>query len=584
MQRALKKLRIALAQINVTVGDIEGNIKKILAATAKAKEIGAHIVAFPELCVPGYPPEDLLLKPQFIQDNIDAVEALAAEVSDITCIVGFVDAKDDIYNAAAIIHNGEIKGIYRKIFLPNYGVFDENRYFQRGTEMPVFIINGAAVGINICEDIWYAEGPTLAQCLGGGAEVIINISSSPFHFGKRKFIERMLSVRASDNCALVAYVNLVGGQDELVFDGASMVFDESGNMVAQAKIFEEDLLVVDLDVESVFRTRLHDPRRRKEKLTFEAKIPVIFVSEPLNNTLPPLAERQIHESLLQEEEIFRALVVGTRDYVRKNGFKKVVIGLSGGIDSSLVAVIAVEALGAENVIGILMPSQYTSQASITDAQALAKNLGIKTYTLPISEIFDAYRRELNREIFKDLGEDVTEENIQARIRGNFLMAISNKFGWIVLTTGNKSEMSCGYATLYGDMAGGFAVLKDVFKTMVYRIARYVNERANKEVIPQSVFVKPPSAELRPDQTDQDTLPPYEILDPILEAYVEKDKSFQEIVAMGFDPQIIKKVIRMVDKNEYKRRQAPPGIKITPRAFGRDRRLPITNQYRAYDFT
>lgn len=581
MGKILKRLRVALAQINVTVGDLDGNVKRISEATRRAEDIGAHLVAFPELCVPGYPPEDLLLKPQFIEENLEAVKSLATETTGITSIVGFVDAKDDIYNAAAVIHNKEVKGVYRKIFLPNYGVFDENRYFQRGTEIPVFIINGAIVGINICEDIWYAEGPTLAQSLGGGAEVIVNISSSPFHSGKRSFRERMLSVRASDNCALVAYVNLVGGQDELVFDGASMVFDESGNMIAQAKVFHEDLLVVDLDVESVFRARLHDPRRRKEKLTFEAEIPVIFISEASAHPLPPLEPRK-PEQLSIEEEITRALIVGTRDYIKKNGFQKVMIGLSGGIDSSLVAAIAVEALGPENVIGISMPSEYSSESSITDALELARNLGIKTYTLPIQSVFDSYRQGLKREVFKDLPEDVTEENIQARIRGNFLMALSNKFGWIVLTTGNKSEMSCGYATLYGDMAGGFAVLKDVLKTTVYRIARHVNERRKKEIIPENVFIKPPSAELRPDQTDQDTLPPYEILDPILEAYVEKDKSFQEIVAMGFDPGLIKRVINMVDRNEYKRRQAPPGIKITPRAFGRDRRLPITNRYRPFE--
>ncbi len=581
MNRAIKHLRIALAQVNITVGDLDGNVQKILQYTQEAKEKGAHIVAFPELAVPGYPPEDLLLKPQFIEENVDALYHLAAQVQGITVVVGYVDASDDIYNAAAIIHDGEVKGIYRKIFLPNYGVFDENRYFQQGRETPVFVINGAVVGINICEDIWYAEGPVLAQCLGGGAEVIINISGSPFHVGKRAFRERMLSVRASDNCAIVAYANLVGGQDELVFDGGSMVFDETGHLLAQAKIFHEDLLVLDLDVEAVFRTRLHDPRRRKEKLSFPTQVPVIHISGPSPVPLAPLEERETREVLSKEEEITRALIVGTRDYIRKNGFKKVVIGLSGGIDSSLVAAIAVEALGPENVIGVLMPSQYTSQASITDALDLAKNLGIKTYILSIQEIFDNYKEELRKEAFRGLGEDVTEENIQARIRGNFLMALSNKFGWIVLTTGNKSEMSCGYATLYGDMAGGFAVIKDVFKTTVYKIAEHVNKRANREIIPKNIFLKPPSAELKPDQTDQDTLPPYDVLDPILEAYVEKDKSFQEIVAMGFDPFLVRRVINMVDRNEYKRRQAPPGIKITPRAFGRDRRLPITNRYKPF---
>ncbi len=581
MDEAIKRLRIALAQVNVTVGDLDGNVRKILQYTQMAKDQGAHVVAFPELAITGYPPEDLLLKPQFIEENVDALHHLASQVRGITAVVGFVDAKDDIYNAAAIVHDGEVKGIYRKIFLPNYGVFDENRYFQQGKEIPVFIINGAVVGINICEDIWYAEGPTLAQCLGGGAEVIINISSSPFHAGKRAFRERMLSIRASDNGVIVAYTNIIGGQDELVFDGGSMIFDETGNLMVQGKIFQEDLLVADLNVESVFRTRLHDPRRRKEKLTFQNDTPIIFISPLDPTTLPPLPEEKPLSPLSQEEEITRALIVGTRDYIRKNGFKKVVIGLSGGIDSSVVAAIAVEALGAENVVGVLMPSQYTSHASNKDALDLAKNLGIKTHTLSIQEVFQGYKKELKKKVFQRMAEDVTEENLQARIRGNLLMALSNKFGWIVLTTGNKSEMSCGYSTLYGDMAGGFAVIKDMFKTEVYHIARHINSRAGKEIIPQNIFVKPPTAELRPDQTDQDTLPPYEILDPILEAYVEKDKSFQEIVAMGFNPPLVKRVINMVDRNEYKRRQAPPGIKITPRAFGRDRRLPITNRFKPF---
>ena len=581
MNRAIKHLRIALAQVNVTVGDLDGNVKKILQYTQMAKDKGAHVVAFPELAITGYPPEDLLLKPQFIEENLEALHCLASQIRGITAVVGFVDAMDDIYNAAAIIHDGEVKGVYRKVFLPNYGVFDENRYFQQGQETPVFVINGTIVGINICEDIWYAEGPTLAQCLGGGAEVIINISSSPFHTGKRAFKERMLSVRASDNCVIVAYTNLVGGQDELVFEGGSMIFDETGALIAQGEIFQEDLVVADLNVESVFRTRLHDPRRRKEKLTFQGNVPVIHISDLDPTPLPTLPKKEPPPPLSKEEEIFRALVVGTRDYIRKNGFKKVVIGLSGGIDSSVVAAIAVEALGAENVVGVLMPSQYTSHTSNKDALDLANNLGIKTFTLPIKEVFQSYKKELEKEVFKGLEEDVTEENLQARIRGNLLMALSNKFGWIVLTTGNKSEMSCGYATLYGDMAGGFAVIKDVFKTQVYNIARYINSRAGREIIPKNVFIKPPTAELRPNQTDQDTLPPYEILDPILEAYVEKDKSFQEIVAMGFDPSLVKRVINMVDRNEYKRRQAPPGIKITPRAFGRDRRLPITNRFKPF---
>jgi len=404
--------------------------------------------------------------------------------------------------------------------------------------------------------------------------LIVNISSSPYHVGKGDFRKRMLSTRASDYRSFVAYVNLVGGQDELVFDGGSMVFDEEGNLIAQARIFEEDLFVVDLNIEAVFRKRLHDPRRRKEKLKVE-EIPKIFVCNRQKQRKK--VEPRIEEDLKLEEEVFRALVLGTRDYVKKNGFEKVLVGLSGGVDSSLVAAIAVEALGSENVIGVLMPSQFTSRESIEDAEALARNLGIRTITIPITGIFEKYLEEL-KDVFEGRDWDATEENIQARIRGNILMALSNKFGYLVLTTGNKSEMSVGYATLYGDMAGGFAVIKDVFKTMVYRIARHVNERAGREIIPKRVFEKPPSAELRENQRDEDDLPPYEILDPILKAYIEEDKSFQEIVAEGFDEEIVKRVIRMVDRNEYKRRQAPPGVKITPRAFGKDRRLPITNRY------
>ena len=575
-----KKLRIALAQANMVVGDLEGNLRKIEALASQAKDLGADIVAFPELAITGYPPEDLLLKPQFLEENLQALDQLVESVKDIAVVVGYVHAEDDIFNSAALICNGEIISRHHKHFLPNYSVFDENRYFQRGHELSVVELNNCKIGVNICEDIWYPDGPSLFQTLAG-AEVIINISSSPYHRGKERFREKMLSVRASDHCAIVAFVNLVGGQDELVFDGGSMILSQSGRIMARAPMFTEHLLVADLNVEEVFRTRLHDPRRRKEKEKLKGT-QVNITSIQLRNPAPkpPIPEPPIAEEIPEEEEIFQALVVGTRDYVRKNGFKKVLIGLSGGIDSSLVAVVAVEALGKENVVGVLMPSQYTSKASNEDAYQLAENLGIKTHTLPIKEVFEDYKKVL-RAVFKDLPEDTTEENIQARIRGNYLMAISNKFGWLVLTTGNKSEMSCGYATLYGDMAGGYAVLKDLFKTMVYRVSQHVNRRYGREVIPQNVLVKPPSAELRPNQTDQDTLPPYEVLDPILEAYVEKDKPFKVIVEMGYPEELVAKVIRLVDLNEYKRRQAPPGVKLTPRAFGKDRRLPITNRYRPY---
>ena len=569
----MRNLRIALAQINPIVGDLKYNANKIIEHIKKAEEVKADLICFPELALTGYPPEDLLLKPQFVEDNLKALENIVENTEDVVSVVGFVDAEDDIYNAAAVIYNGEVKGVYRKMFLPNYGVFDEERYFQAGREPNIFVINDINVGITICEDIWYADGPALIQSLNG-AELIVNLSSSPYHVGKRDFRKRMLSTRASDYCSFVAYVNLVGGQDELVFDGGSMVFDEEGNLIAQARIFEEDFLVVDLNIEAVFRKRLHDPRRRKEKLEVE-EIPKIFVCNRQKQR--EKVEPRVEEDLNLEEEVFRALVLGTRDYVRKNGFEKVLVGLSGGVDSSLVAAIAVEALGSENVIGVLMPSQFTSRESIEDAEALARNLGIRTITIPITGIFEKYLEEL-KDVFKGRGWDATEENIQARIRGNILMALSNKFGYLVLTTGNKSEMSVGYATLYGDMAGGFAVIKDVFKTMVYRIAKHVNERAGREIIPKRVFEKPPSAELRENQKDEDDLPPYEILDPILKAYIEEDRSFHEIVAEGYDEEIVKRVIRMVDRNEYKRRQAPPGVKITPRAFGKDRRLPITNRY------
>ncbi len=575
-----KQLRIALAQTNMVVGDLEGNARKVEEFARRAREEGAHLVAFPELAITGYPPEDLLLKPQFLDDNLQALEHLVRTVKGIAVVVGYVDVKDDIFNAAALFCNGEVISRHYKHFLPNYSVFDENRYFQKGQELSVVELNGCKIGVNICEDIWYPDGPALYQTLAG-AEVVLNISSSPYHRGKERFRERMLSVRASDHCSIVAFVNLVGGQDELVFDGGSMIFTQSGRMMAKAPLFKEDLLVVDLNVEGVFRTRLHDPRRRKEKERLKG-VPVstltLSVSPQHAKEIPP---PEVAEELPEEEEIFQALVLGTRDYVRKNGFKKVLIGLSGGIDSSLVAVVAVEALGPENVVGVLMPSQYTSEESNRDAYELARNLKIETHTLPIREVFEGYKRILKEGVFKDLPEDTTEENLQARIRGNYLMAISNKYGWLVLTTGNKSEMSCGYATLYGDMAGGYAVLKDLFKTMVYRVSEHVNRRANREIIPKNVLVKPPSAELKPNQTDQDTLPPYEVLDPILEAYVEKDRSFGEIVKMGYPEDLVARVIRMVDLNEYKRRQAPPGVKLTPRAFGKDRRLPITNRYRPY---
>jgi len=572
----MESLRLGLAQINPTVGDLAGNTEKILAYMDRARRLGVDLVAFPELVITGYPPEDLLLMPSFVEANLACLEQIAAETQGITAIVGFVNRdNDDIYNGAALLHDGRVAGIHHKIYLPNYGVFDENRYFRAGRRPLVFSLKGATVGVNICEDIWYPVGPTEIQALAG-AQLVLNISASPYHAGKGLARERMLATRAADNVVVVAFCNLVGGQDELVFDGGSVIFDERGELLARARLFEEDLLVADLNLRGVFRQRLHDPRRRKERLAGLEQVERVMLTEGEETKARSPMEPRIEPRLEGEAEIYRALVLGTRDYVTKNGFRQVVIGLSGGIDSSLTATIAVDALGAENVTGVSMPSRYSSAASREDAQQLATNLGIRFLVIPIDETFQAYL-DMLAEPFAGTEPDVTEENIQARIRGNILMALSNKFGWLVLTTGNKSELATGYCTLYGDMAGGFAVIKDLPKMLVYKLARYRNTLG--AVIPQRVFEKPPSAELRPDQRDEDALGPYAILDPILRAYVEEDRGLDEIVALGFDEATVRRVIRMVDRAEYKRRQAPPGVKITPRAFGKDRRLPITNRYR-----
>ncbi len=576
----MHRLRIGMAQINTTVGDFKNNTRKILETIDEARSLGIDLLTFPELAICGYPPEDLLLKPQFIEENLRSLDKVIDNSSGLTIVVGFVDNKGDIYNAAAIIHNGKLAGIYHKIYLPNYGVFDENRYFRAGRECPVYIIEGVGVGINICEDMWYEAGPATAQA-STGAEVIVNISASPYHFGKGKARERMFGARASDNIAIVAYNNLVGGQDELVFDGNSLVLDEKGRVIARGEQFEEDLIVVDVDVEPVFRTRLHDPRWRKGTQLLEEQqwrgTRVVVSEASAAAPKPPLPPRQPRVRDLSGE-VYDALVLGTRDYVLKNGFKKVVMGLSGGIDSSLVATIAIDAFGPANVVGVAMPSRYSSPSSISDTESLVQNLGIKLITIPIERVFQAYLEVLEAS-FEGTEPNVAEENIQARIRGNILMALSNKFGWIVLTTSNKSETATGYTTLYGDMAGGFAVIKDVPKTMVYELARYRNSIAGSEFIPATIMEKMPSAELRPDQKDIDTLPPYDLLDPILTAYVEEDKSIAQIIGMGKDEEMVKQAARLVDASEYKRRQAPPGVKITPRAFGRDRRLPITNRFK-----
>ena len=576
----MHSIRVGIAQINSTVGDLTGNTRKIMECIDQAKSLGVDLLTFPELAITGYPPEDLLLKPQFIRQNRKSLNNIIEHCSDIAVVVGFVDSDGDIYNAAAVLYNKKLVGVYHKSYLPNYGVFDENRYFQAGEECPVFIIYGIGIGVTICEDMWYEAGPALVQTYAGAA-VLINISASPYHAGKGLFRERMLATRASDSAAIVVHNNLVGGQDELVFDGNSLIVNEKGEIVARGKQFEEDFVVADLDMESVFRSQLRDPRRRKEtpwireKLERATKIDVS--SEYPSITKPSLPPRPV-DRLNELAEIYQALVLGTRDYVHKNGFEKVAIGLSGGIDSSLVAAIAVDALGAENVIGVSMPSRYSSSGSKSDAEALARNLDIALKVIPIERAFYAYLETL-AEPFKGTNPDATEENIQARIRGNLLFALSNKFGWLVLACSNKSETAMGYTTLYGDMSGGLIPLKDVPKTLVFELAKYKNRQAGKEMIPSSVLTKAPSAELRPDQKDTDTLPPYDILDPILKAYVEDDVTIDQIIAMGFDRETVLRVAKLVDRNEYKRRQAAPGIKITPRDFGRDRRLPITNQFR-----
>ncbi|MBS1112362.1 MAG: nadE [Nitrospirae bacterium] len=578
----MRSIRIALAQINPTVGDLEGNVSKIIDYLRRAKRLDADLIAFPELALTGYPPEDLLLKSQFIDDNLQALKKIQEGVSDTTAIVGFVDRKNGLYNAAAVMCNKAIVDVYHKIYLPNYGVFDEYRYFKSGVRCPIYRVGDAWIGINICEDIWYPEGPARIQSLAG-AELIININASPYHIGKGKLREKMLSERALENRVSLAYLNTVGGQDELVFDGQSLILDKNGSVITRGKQFEEDLLVADLNLEGTMTKLRHAPRQRQEVMKLATgTVEKIIVSEGKlshkeKSTLPPKPDYGPLETM---EEVYTALILGTTDYVNKNGFKGVVIGLSGGIDSSLVASIAVDALTAQNVNGLFMPSPYTSKESREDACALADNLGIRVREVPIDTIMKSYRVAL-RKYFSGRPSDVTEENLQARIRGNILMAFSNKFGWLVLTTGNKSEMSVGYATLYGDMAGGFAVIKDVPKTMVYELCRWKNDHAGRIIIPERMFTKEPTAELRSGQKDTDTLPPYSVLDPILKAYVEEDKTFEEILSFGYNVEGTQNVIRMTDSSEYKRRQSPPGIKITQKAFGRDRRFPITNRYRGY---
>jgi len=567
-------LRIAIGQINCTVGDLEGNCQKISQYIQRTKGFDVDIISFPELAVTGYPPEDLLLKPKFIQDNLKRIKELAKSVNDIVAIIGFVDTKEkQLYNAAAVIYNGRIYGVSHKMLLPNYGVFDEKRYFAAEDKVSVFKFGKIIFGVNICEDIWHKDGPVRKEALLG-AKLIFNINASPYHAGKIKEREAVIREQARSNHLFVSYTNLVGGQDELVFDGQSMLVDSGGSVISRADAFKEDLLIADLNIPVSKNKKAAGIITITDNVSYKKRAPLPPHLYSRWGALP----KKENKPLESVAGIYQALILGLHDYVFKNGFQKVVIGLSGGIDSSLVAALAADALGKDNVIGVFMPSRYSSQESDIDAAQLARNLGIKFINISIEQIYKIYLLVLEPH-FLGSQKNVAEENLQARIRGNLLMALSNKFGWLVLTTGNKSEMSTGYATLYGDMAGGFAVIKDVPKVLVYKLAQYRNSIG--PVIPERVLIKEPTAELRPNQKDQDTLPPYETLDAILKDYVEDDKDLNKIISLGFDKETVHKVLAMVDKGEYKRRQSPPGIKITPKALGRDRRMPITNKYKGY---
>jgi NAD+ synthase (glutamine-hydrolysing) len=569
-------VRIALCQANLPVGDIDGNVDRIRTRIDQARAKGADLVVFPELAVTGYPPEDLLLKPSFAEHAHTAVRALAAEIQDTIVLVGFPLLSGDLYNAAAVLADGEVQSIYRKCFLPNYAVFDEQRYFASGSGAVVLDLGGVRIGVTICEDIWYPGGPAQWSAVDGGAQVIVNLSASPYHRAKGLERERMFQTRCVDDSCFLAFCNAVGGQDELVFDGHSVVMNADGEVMARGQQFEEDLVVADIDPASALRRRLHDPRWRQHFETGSDRVTIVQAAAPRDSK--PTLTQPIPGTLLEPEaEVYRALTLGTRDYFRKNGFERAVLGLSGGIDSALALVIAADALGPEAVTAISMPSRYTADMNREDAADLASHLGVSLLEAPIHELVATYDAAL-APWFAETEPSTAEENLQARIRGNIVMALSNKFGWLVLTTGNKSEMSVGYATLYGDMAGGFSILKDVLKTWVYRIAEWCNRE--QEVIPRRIIDKPPSAELREEQLDTDSLPPYDTLDAILEAYVEDDRTPSEIEALGFDGELVRRVAVMVDRAEYKRRQAPPGVRISTRAFGKDRRLPITNQYRS----
>ena len=573
-------MRLALAQINTVVGDLDGNRSLILSRLEQAREAGADLVLFPELAVTGYPPEDLLLRPAFVRAARRSLDEIAAAATGTTALVGFPSFDGDLYNACAVCADGAVRAIYRKRFLPNYGVFDEERYFASGRELVLLRLGESLVGVTICEDMWQ-PGPPATDLALAGAQLLVNVSASPFHVGKDREREEMFQQRARDTASFVAFVNAVGGQDELVFDGHSVVLDDEGEVLARAPGFEEALLVVDVDPTAAMGRRLSETRRRalarerEEPPRVETIVLGDRQGESPTGAVPAETVAPLGDDL---EQMRLALELGLRDYVEKNGFRDVVVGLSGGIDSALTAALAVEALGPDRLHGVSMPSRFSSEATRGDARRLAESLGIDFRELPIDETVAALEQSLAPS-FGGLDRDLTEENIQARVRGVLLMALSNKFGWLVVATGNKSELSVGYATLYGDVAGGFALLKDVFKTDVFRLATHLNGRAGRELIPRSIIERPPSAELREGQLDQDSLPPYPELDRVLEAYVELDRSRDELLADGFDPDVVDRALAMIDPAEYKSRQAPPGVKLRPKAFGRDRRTPITNRWR-----
>lgn len=584
-----------MVQMNPVVGDVDGNVRAMGKWVKHARRTGADIVVFPELAITGYPPEDLVLRQSFLHDTNQALQWLSTQCRDLTVVVGYLEEggiirlRDStplvvpsgirhVFNAAAVIHDRQVVATCQKTFLPNYGVFDESRYFSPGKKALVCQVHGLRFGVNICEDIWYTGGPTCDQVSVGGARLILNINASPYHVGKARTRERMLVQRARENDVVVSYTNMVGGQDEVVFDGNSMIVDRTGIVITRAGAFEEELLMADLSFDGPRETRPAGQRKRAGQRYPVKRVQLSPLVRRKQNKPVPLKNPAVLHDL---EEIYQALVTGVRDYVRKNRFQRVLIAVSGGIDSALTAVIATDALGPDRVTGVFMPSPFTSRESRVDANALMKGLNVRLLSIPITRLWKQYVRTLSS-TFGERAPDVTEENLQARIRGTIVMALSNKFGHLVLTTGNKSEMSVGYATLYGDMAGGFAVIKDVSKILVYDLARHRNLKAvdahGTVVIPQRIIERAPSAELKPDQTDQDALPPYEVLAPILEAYVERERSLQEIAGQGFSLKTVKRVMAMVDRSEYKRRQAPIGIKITQKALGKDRRMPITNRY------